>query len=304
MQDQTLTSRTFGTVTALQADSSFIEFSGQRFAPDPTKAYARFTICHGFPCITAYGTSFHPGTIGNSYQSLLHQMVDYDHQVRIYDDSKDKTKIPHDKTLGFVAAVDYPRMPSGGWKVGADRGQAPAVEGVMGIFKNAQQTQRVLGEYLTGRHKWTVSIEANYSLLGSGFVVGDAGNGTKGQRALMDEQTPPEMKDLGFGYVTVESAPPELVNCFDLKKRSIVSAWNKLPVSLLMGGINGDVHLAGVGIVRYGAEREAEIQQMLAHDPDRIEELGETDLGLEFFQGSVAGLATVFRALGLEEKES
>jgi len=290
----------FGSLTALNSDSAAIEFNGERFEPDATKAYGRFTICHGFPCITAFGTNFHPGTVANSFQSLKHQVVNYDHQMRVHDKSKDRDQILHDKTLGFVAAVAYPSAPAGGWKVGADRTKAPAIEGVMGIFKEAQKTQTVLGEYLTGKHKWTVSIEVQYSLLGSGFVVGDAAKGAKGQKALMEEQTPPELQDLGFGYVTVESAPAELLDCFDTQKGRIVAAWNKLPVTLMMGGINGMTHLAGVGIVRYGAEREAEIQQLLASDPDRVGDLLEPDQdqdpGVDFWREAMAGWERIFKA--------
>ena len=46
--------------------------------------------------------------------------------------------------------------------------------------------------------------------------------------------------------------------------------WQGLPVALLKGGVNGKVHFRGVGLVRYGAEREASIQQLLASDPEAI----------------------------------
>jgi len=293
MENRELKTPVFGSITALQADTTALEFNGERFLPDQTKAYARFAICHGFPCITAYGTNFHPGTIANSFQSLKHQVVDYDHRMRVHDKSKDKTEIPHDQVLGFVASVDYPDPPAGGWKLGLDRSQAPAIEGIMGLFKNAQKAPQVLGEYLSGRHKWTTSIEAKYDFINCGFVVGDAAKGDRKQRALMDDDTPPDLGQLGFGYVTVESAPDELLNCFDLNKGRIVGAWNKLPVSLMMGGINQHVHLAGVGVVRYGAEREAEIQTILASDPDRLQEMSEDDLGLAYFRGTVESLEQV-----------
>ena len=115
--------------------------------------------------------------------------------------------------------------------------------------------------------------------------------------ALMEDQTPPELRDLGFGYVTVESAPPDLVGCFNIEKRRIVSAWNKLPVNLMLGGINNVIHLGGMGIVRYGAEREAEIQQILASDPDRLGEFSESDLGLEYFRESAERLERVVERL-------
>lgn len=290
MKNETLISRVFGSL-ALQGDTA-MEFAGQTFEPDATKAYARFTICHGFPCISAYGTCFHPGTIANSYRSLLHQVVDYDHQLKVYNAVKSAGKEPEiasDKILGFVAAVDFPKTPNGGWKLGMDKTKVPAIEGVMGLFKNAAKAPTVMGEYLSGRHKWTVSIESQFSMLQSGFVVGDAATGTKTQRALMEDQTPKELLDAGFGYVTVESAPEELLNCFNLGKRRVVSTWGKLPVTLMQGGINGTAHKAGVGIVRYGAEREAEIQQILASDPDRLVDCGmeNAECGADYFRESI-----------------
>ena len=56
--------------------------------------------------------------------------------------------------------------------------------------------------------------------------------------------------------------------------------------------------LKGVALVRYGAEREAEIQQILASDPDALEELTEEDLGLA--KGYFQSIADLFARLRLE----
>lgn len=294
MQDQTLHSKLFGSVAL---HGAVIELGGEKFTPDATKAYGEFAICHGFPVTTAYGTCFHPGTVANAFNSLKHQVVDYDHQLQVHDRSKNKDAIREDKILGFVAAVEYPRTPVGGWKLGLNKGEAPAIKGVMGVFKNAKKTQQVLGEHLAGRHKWSVSIEANYSFLNSGFVIGDAAKADQALHGLMDEQTPPELKAAGLGYLAVQSAPEELLNCFSFEKGRIVKAWGQCPVSLMMGGINGEAHFAGIGIVRYGAEREAEILQLLASDPDKLAELSETDLGIDYFRGVLTGMESLAEAL-------
>ena len=295
MNDQRLTARVFGSVAL---NSAALELNGQTFVPDSTKAYAAFTLARGFPVVTAYGTCVHPGTVANCFQSMTHQLVDYDHQMKAY--GTDKKPIRDDNIIGTVVAVDFPKKPYGGWKLGLDKAQSPAINGVMVIHKKAAKVQTVLGEHLTGKHKWTVSMEMEYGLVGSGFVVSNRADGTKAQQDLMDDQTPQELSDLGLGYVAVESAPEDLVNCFDLKKRSIVSAWQKLPVALMQGGLNGEVHFGGVGIVRYGAEREAEIQEILAHDPDRLGELNARELGLEYFKdfaGDLDGLIAAAQQL-------
>lgn len=61
-----------------------------------------------------------------------------------------------------------------------------------------------------------------------------------------------------------------------------------LPVVLLKGGINGQVQFKGVGLVRYGAERQAEIQQILASDPNALEAFdgGEVELIGNYFRSA------------------
>ncbi len=287
--------RLFGTVALNSAPA--IEFNQVKYIPDDTKAYARFTLGRSYPVVTAYGTCVHPGTVGNSFQTMLHQLVDYDHQLKVYnpgdkEKSASNPEIRQDRIIGTVVAVDYPKTPFGGWKLGGDKAQAPAIEGVMVIHKQADKVKQVLGEHLAGRHRWTVSMEMGFSMLDSGFVVAQAAKGNKAQQELMADQTPPELTDLGLGYVAVQSAPKELLDCFSPTKRRIVSTWGGLPVSLMQGGINGEAHFKGIGIVRYGAEREAEINEILAKDPDRLEEIDPADLlspALEFHRIALSG---------------
>lgn len=266
MKDKILSARVFGTVALNGAPA--IEFKGRKYFPDETKAYATFSLARGFPVVTAYGTCVHPGTIANSFHSLLHQQVDYDHQLKV--NSTKKREIANDRIIGGVVDVEFPNAPIGGWKVGRDKEQSPAINGLMSIYKNADKVKTILGEHLAGRHKWTVSMEMGFSMLGSGFVIGDRDKATKKQTALMAEQTPTELSDLGLGYVALMSAPDDLLKCLNMDQGRIVDNWGACPVTLMQGGINGETHFKGVGIVRYGAEREAEISQILASDPDKL----------------------------------
>lgn len=297
MKDKTLQSRIYGTVALNSAPA--IELNGRRYLPDETKAYASFTVGRSFPVVTAYGTAVHPGTVANSFQTMLHQLVDYDHQLKLNSQASNKD-IREDRIIGAVVDVDYPKAPYGGWKVGMDKGQAPAINGVMVIHKKADKVKQVLGEHLAGRHKWTVSMEMGYNLLKSGYIVSGLEHAKKSQLALMEEQTPKELSDLGLGYVAIQSAPDDLVDCFSLDKLRIVSNWGNCPVCLLQGGLNGETHFGGVGIVRYGAEREAEINEILARDPDRLMSLDSEELlapTTELHKSFLAGFAKAGQAL-------
>ena len=111
----------------------------------------------------------------------------------------------------------------------------------------------------------------------------------------MAETTLEEFTGHGLGYVPMEQAPEALLDLsdFDQKRMRPAAQWGRLPVVLLKGGVNGQVHFRGVGLVRYGAEREAQIAQILASDPDRLTEEGEIEPGLVALRGyfqAVAGL--------------
>lgn len=71
--------------------------------------------------------------------------------------------------------------------------------------------------------------------------------------------------------------------------------WQGSEVAVVKGGINGTVHCKGVGLVRYGAELEARIGQLLASDPEAaLKECEEENAGLAalvgYFQAVAGGL--------------
>jgi hypothetical protein len=249
-----------------------IDIAGQRLAPDDSKAYVEFWISHAFPVVTAYQTAVHPGTVANSWRSMLHQVFNLDHRMRAYDASKERDQIPRDYVLGSVVAVEYPDTPPGGWRLGLDKAAAPGIRAAAVIHKHAEKVPQILGEHLGGRHRWTVSMEVDYSVLNSGFVVYQRPEANPQAAAVLDATSPEEFTRLGLGYVTMEEAPEELLATYDFKKKKMAPkpAWQGLPVALLKGGINGQLHYRGVGLVRYGAEKEAQIAQVLASDPDAL----------------------------------
>lgn len=272
----TLHGRHFGMVALCE---NALTIGGRKKVPDASKAYVEFTLARPFPVVSAYGTCTHPGTIGNSWMSMEDQLFDFAHRIKSYDTSPGKDTIHRDYALGSVVGVEFPNTPLGGWRMGLNKDVVPAIRGVAVIHKALERVPALLAEHLGGRHKWTVSLEMDYSLLESGFVIANRSDATKTQEAVLSATSPKDFTELGLGYVPIEQAPDDLFECFDLKQRRIKSQWGKLPVVLMQGGINGSVHFRGVGMVRYGAEREAEIQTLLATDPDQLYDLSDADLG-------------------------
>lgn len=243
-----------------------------RLTPDSSKAYLEFAISHSWPAITAFGTSIHPATVVRSYDSMLHQVFNLSHLMKEYSPRDqhgkvvEKTAIPHDNILGGVAAVELAGLSPGCSPTLT--GDQAWIRGAAHIFKNAERVPKLLGEHLAGRHKWSVSMEVDFSPLDSGFLVRHPDQAKPAQAALLAEFTPAELKGSEWGYVPAVNAPEELLACYDLEKTRIVKPWGKLPVVLLKGGFDGTAHFYGVGLVRYGAEREAEVLQIMASDPD------------------------------------
>ncbi|HVM48372.1 MAG TPA: hypothetical protein VMU04_10110 [Candidatus Acidoferrum sp.] len=301
MQDRVLSTRIYSNLGVELCANTVVDIAGERLTPDDTKAYAEFFIAHAFPVVTAHGTSLHPGTVANSFRSMRHQVFNRAHLMKAYDKSG-KGEIPRDHILGSIVAVEFPQTPGGGWRVGSRR-DPPAIRAAAVIHKHAEGVPKILGEHLSGRHKWTVSMEVDYNLLQSGFVVGQRDQAKDAEAKLMNATTPVEFNELGMGYVPMEQAPESLLETYDYNKLMMKrnASWEGLPVTMLKGGINGQVHFRGVGLVRYGAEREAVIAQILATDPalmpslmDAEEELAELR---SYFESVVKGAVGSVEAL-------
>ena len=173
-----------------------IDIAGVQLVPDGTKAYLDYTIAHTWPAITAYGTALHPGTVANSYRSMLHQVFNKAHLMKGHDTSKEKDQIPRDHILGSIVGVEFPNEPGYGWRLGKD---SPHIRAVAVVHKAAEGVPKILGEHMSGRHKWTVSMEVDYHVLESGFVIGQRAEATTAQEKLMAETTLEEFTGHGSG---------------------------------------------------------------------------------------------------------
>lgn len=242
-----------------------VEFLGRRYVPDETKAYLIFKMAHAFPVTTMYGTALHPSVTHKSFKSLEHQFLNFEHQIAAYETDRDV----RDRVVGSVLAVDYPSMPAGGWRIGKDPTQSPGITALSVIFKQAQGLSKILGEHVSGKHRYAVSMECAYRLDGSGFAVE-----LRGKQPEFNF-TPSDMLAAGYEYVPYLSAPPELQAVFSRKKNRVVAMYKGRKCFVLMGGIDGQVHFAGTGLVRYGAEPPARILRLVASGTNVAQELSQ-----------------------------
>lgn len=279
-----------------------LSIAGQKLEPDMTKGYLEFKMAHAFHVtpegkpggITGYGTATSAATLSRSYQTLLHQLVDLGHKVKSYDRSKDRDKIPRDYPMGSIVAVEYPQTPVTGWDMTMMSDRVPYIHGAAVIHKQLEKVPQVLGEHLGGRHKWSVSLEMKFHHSKSGFIVHNRSKAKKSQSIVLNEFTPIAFNDLDMGYIAVEAAPKDLKDSYNGPENRIIGPWGDLPVTYLQGGLDGENHFMGMGIVRYGAELEAEISQILASDPDKLDFYFEEDVAAlkEYFSGVVKSYET------------
>lgn len=255
-RDRNETSSTITSEVIALFSDDVIKFNGQEFVPDDTKGYFTFNISTAFPQgATYYGTALHSAVIDRSYRTLVDQPLNYEHQVRHYFKKPGKETNVEDRFLGSIRAVDFARQPAGGWKLSLN--SAPCITGVSSYWKNATGMNKILGDHQTGRHKYSVSMEVEYRPMESGFAVAHKGKPTF-------DSTPSDFAEAGFDYVPYADAPEELRATFSEERNRIIGRYKNRDTFLLMGGLDKNVHYAGVGLVKYGAERTAEITRMAA----------------------------------------
>jgi hypothetical protein len=243
-----------------------IRFGNQVFTPDSTKAYINFQFSHAFPVRTMYDTALYPSVIAKSFNSLLHQNVNYEHQLAVYHEDKDV----RDRVIGSIVACEFPREPVGGWAVNPDASKAPGISGVAVLYKQTSGMAKVLGEHSAGRRNYKVSMEVFYPFEEAGFAVE-----LKGKDPEFNF-TPIDMLKAGYEYVPVAQAPAALVATFSRKKNRVVAQYKGRKTCVLMGGLNGSVHYAGMGVVHFGAEPPARISRLVANDSSPLEALADS----------------------------
>lgn len=259
-----------------------------KLKPDKFKAYVEFRLAHAFPVVSSYNTSFHPSTLRNSFESMLHQQFNYGHLIREYYKGKpEENKIREDRILGSIVAVDFPREPMGGWSL-TNVEDAPGMHCVATLAKQAKGMDRLLGGYQSGRQDWTVSLEVDYQLVESGVVVvpqyNEKDSQTGGNKdlggasrenaiseddmSILAKHTPPDYQKAGLWYLPLIEANDDIIDCFSVEKGMFVKPWKGNKLVMLMGGYDGVVDFKGTGVVNYGAEPTARIESILAEDKE------------------------------------
>ena len=144
----------------------------------------------------------HPATVARAYQTMLHKVFNVAHIMKAYNPDEHA----RDRILGTVVAVEFPREPSGGWKLQADKAKAPGIRAAAVIHKKAEWAEKIMGQHLSGRRPWTVSMEHMFYLDDSAFLVKDT-------KLAEEFETPQDILDLGYTFVPFSQAPE---NCWNL----------------------------------------------------------------------------------------
>lgn len=245
---------------------NIIEFNGQKFTPDESKGYFQFQISSAFPHgATTRGTALHPAVIAASYQSMKDQMLNREHRVAAYHKKPGQPVPVEDWVIGAVEAVHFPNPQGGRWTISTQ--SSPSVSGVAVYWKAVSAMNKIIGDHMAGRHKYTVSMEVKYDVNASGFAVASK----PGDKAFKPSfsSTPDDFGKAGFDYVPYADAPDELRSTYSFKNGGhIVKQYKGRNAFMMMGGINGTVHYCGMGLVKYGAEKTASITRMTASDVD------------------------------------
>lgn len=248
-----------GTLRLCAADAPTLTCAGRTFTPDASTAYAEVFLSHAAPVMTRHGEGLSPWTVRRSYASLEGKPVNRDHRMVAYDPERIKA----DAIIGFTAAVEYP------WdgRLAATPDKATGIRCVVGLYKNASGMAGIIGRS-QARGEYAVSMEVKYVNSESGFLIRAPG--------LAPVSTPADWSNAGWSYVPSLSADQELLATRDWKKSlmkgrartgNALCGWYKGQETYwLMGGLDGQVHYAGIGWVKYGAEPTARVGVMLASD--------------------------------------
>lgn len=249
-----------------------VELGGQKFTPDPFRAYLKGELAYAYPVVTAYGSAFHAGTVFRSHSSMLHQPVNFQHEMAA-NSAVIGRDIREDRMMGMVVGVAFPPRPAAGFEL-ASVERTPHIDLVMSLSKRAKGMKKILGEIYTGAAPWTLSLEVNF-LLGEGGVLLSPPAGEESLpelpddlRAISKKTTPDDYARAGLHYLPWEQAEAFVGDCWNDRKGVFTKRYKGRDCVNLLGGIDGAVNFYGVALVNYGAEPTAAITDLLARHPD------------------------------------
>jgi hypothetical protein len=229
-----------------------IHFGSKTYTPDRSTAYCELVLSRAFPVATVDRSALYPQVIQNSYDSMRFKVLNWNHVMRSYNPQEN----PQDFILGSIIDVEYTGRP--GQAVAASQSSAPGIRALALLHKAAFGVPEILTEQMTGQRDWKVSMETRFNKDDSGFLVGkNVGV------AYQPEQTPDDLKQLGYDYVSYKNAGPQLLNCVD-DECIMRDSWKEADLYFLMGGLSGSVFYQGVGLTTKGKEPGAGVITMAA----------------------------------------
>jgi hypothetical protein len=227
-----------------------------KYQADQSKAYLHVEFLRATPQLAgpvAGGNmnTYHPGAVSRSHGTFFHQQVNIDHKLVSHGASRDRI-------CGTIVATAFPRMPGGGWSIPETAEQAPSVQAVLVVAKQAAGMRKILGEHLTGQ-SWGVSIECGASLDNMGIYHPE-------ERQMWQLSEAPEE------YLAAVS--PRQGGGLNLGKVGGVQlAW-------ALGHDKGSFYGSGIALTKTPADRSVRIHEVhasLAADYVKVEQSGEYD---------------------------
>ncbi len=207
--------------------------------PNETRAYISYKICRALPKVIgpeSHGKylGFHPQVLHRCHKGLLHQQNNLNHKLMKYGSYKDAimgcvvgTAVNASaSTMGIPESID----------------EAPWIDVLAVVFKNASGVEKMLGEHLTGK-PWSVSIESRARYSDSGIYV-------------------PSDREI-VSFADVKGALKNHVK-FSAETGLTLGVYKGKQLAMAMGGQDGHAFYDGVGYTRNPAEDTAEITQVRA----------------------------------------
>ena len=235
------------------AGESRLEMGGESFVPDGSKAYFEFWCAHSFPVVTTDGTALHPAVVDRSFRSMRHQVINLGHLMEAYGTSE------RDRTLGSVVAVEFPEMPSEGWRVTSSIEASPGIHGIGVLHRACQGVPRILEMQHSGERSWAVSMEIEFYRSDSAFLVRNDWLSRFG----CQEGGPDDLRRSGWSACDFDAAPIPLQNTL-LNGMPAVGAEYQPGVVFLAGGLRGNVHFSGLALTLLGKEPTAKAGRFTA----------------------------------------
>jgi len=229
-------------------------FTKLRVQADKWKSYLEASTLKAFPNVAGPAASGnylgnHAQVIARNHTSLHHQWLNLEHSIAAYGSNRDRI-------IGAILSTHFPPAPGGAmkWEMPASVEAAPAVSVLAVMFKLAQGVSTVMGQHMTGRKTFSVSIEqiTDFDNLGIYFPS------TQETVMMMDADTE-TLSAIGeseSGGILLGKHP-----------------GTGEQLAFAYGGMDGEVDFRGLAVVERGADKKAFIARIEASAGEGLSDL-------------------------------